>query len=237
MIQDKLGRRVPLSVVQEKLQKKLLYVNPVLDDAEGKQLNNPVVKDWLNDLKEALYDAEDLLQEIKIEALRQKMEPESPGSSTSAVQELVSSPPSHAFDSALIISKAEEVLERLEIIVKQKKNVLGLESPGHKESQTLPTTSLVEESGVYGRDEEKEAFIKLLLSNDEEISVIPIMGMGGIGKTTLAQLLYNVVRVKQHFDLQAWACVSNEFDVIRISQCIYESLNSDACQAELLQSK
>ncbi|KAK9910998.1 hypothetical protein M0R45_034928 [Rubus argutus] len=78
----KLGRRVPLSVVQEKLQKKLLYVNRVLDDAEGKQMNNPIVKDWLDDLKEAVYDAEDLLQEIKTEALRQKMEPESRGSST-----------------------------------------------------------------------------------------------------------------------------------------------------------
>ncbi|XP_040362581.1 putative disease resistance RPP13-like protein 1 [Rosa chinensis] len=64
--------------------------------------------------------------------------------------------------------------------------------------------------------------------------------MGGIGKTTLAQLLYNDVRVKEHFDLHAWACVSEEFDVLRIYQQIYESLTSDACQIltlNLLQSK
>ncbi|XP_061996873.1 putative disease resistance RPP13-like protein 1 [Rosa rugosa] len=64
--------------------------------------------------------------------------------------------------------------------------------------------------------------------------------MGGTGKTTLAQFVYNDVRVKQHFHLQAWVYVSKEFDVFRISQHIYESLTSEACQStnlDLLLSK
>ncbi|KAK9911596.1 hypothetical protein M0R45_035492 [Rubus argutus] len=225
--------------VEKVLQKKLLSVNHILDDAEGKQLYNHTVKDWLIELKEAVYDAEDLLQEIKTEALRQKMEPESPGSSTSTVQELVSSPPSHAFGSALIISKAEEVLNRLDFIMKEIKDVPGFEkSAGHIVAQTIPSICLAKESGVYGRDNEKEAFIKLLLSDDEKISVIPIVGMGGIGKTTLAQLLYNDGRVKQHFGLHAWVCISKKFDVLGISRCIYESVTSDAnCQTDVLQLK
>ncbi|XP_024159482.1 disease resistance protein RUN1-like [Rosa chinensis] len=75
VIQDKLGR-LPLSVIKEVLMKKLSFSNTVLDDSEGKQLNNPAVKDWLSDLKESVYDADDLLQEINTEVLRQKMEPE-----------------------------------------------------------------------------------------------------------------------------------------------------------------
>ncbi|KAK9910983.1 hypothetical protein M0R45_034914 [Rubus argutus] len=236
-IQGKLLRRLPLSDVQDVLQKKLLSVNPVLDDAEGKQLNNPTVKAWLNELQEAVYDAEDLLQEIKTEVLRPKMEPKS-GISTNEVQELISSHASHAFDLALINSRVDKVSKRLDSIMTERKDILGLEANArHRVSLTIPSTPLVQESGVYGRDVEKEKFIKLLLSDDEKKSVIPIVGMGGIGKTTLAQLLYNDVRVKQHFDIQAWACVSNEFDVIRISQRIYESLNSDACKTDQLQLK
>ncbi|XP_061996850.1 putative disease resistance RPP13-like protein 1 [Rosa rugosa] len=231
VIQDKPGG-VPLTHVQEVLQKKLLFITPHLDDAEGKQLNNPTVKAWLNELKEAVYDTGDLLQEIKTEALRRKMEPES-GISTSKVEELNSSLPFHAFDSASIYPRVEEVIKRLDSITEQRRDVLGMEaSAGYKVSQTIPSTSLVEKS-VYGRDEEKETLVKLLLSDDEsgnEISVIPIVGMGGIGKTTLAQFVYNDFRVKQRFDIKAWACVSKEFDVLQISQQIYESLTKKACK-------
>ncbi|XP_068339683.1 putative disease resistance RPP13-like protein 1 [Pyrus communis] len=213
----------------KKLRIELMSINAVYDDAEQKQLSNPVVKHWLHELKEAVFHAEDLLDEIKTEALRRKMEAEF-GSSTSKVQDLISAS-FHAFDES-IDNKIKEILETLSFISKQK-DAFGLkERCGHRVSQTLPSTSLVEGSDVYGRDHEKETIIQLLLSDDVTcymIGVIPIVGMGGIGKTTLAQLLYNDDRVKQHFELQAWGCVSDEFDVVKITQTIYASVTSQTC--------
>ncbi|TQE00983.1 hypothetical protein C1H46_013523 [Malus baccata] len=213
----------------KKLRIELMSVNAVYDDAEQKQLSNPVVKQWLHELKEAVFHAEDLLDEIKTEALRRKMEAEF-GSSTSKVQDLISAS-FHAFDES-VDTKIEEILETLSFISKQK-DAFGLkERCSHRISQTLPSTSLVEGSDVYGRDHDKETIIQLLLSDDvtcNKIGVIPIVGMGGIGKTTLAQLLYNDDRVKQHFNARAWVCVSDEFDVVKITQTIYASVTSQTC--------
>jgi Cdc6-like AAA superfamily ATPase len=112
--------------------------------------------------------------------------------------------------------------------------LIGLkEGFGGKSSERLPTTSLVEESDICGRDVDKEAIIKMILSDDargNEMGVIAIVGMGGIGKTTLAQFVYNDNRVKEHFNnLEAWVCVSEEFDVFKITKTILEAVTSSTC--------
>ncbi|KAJ9169644.1 hypothetical protein P3X46_017810 [Hevea brasiliensis] len=135
-------------------------------------------------------------------------------------------------------TKLEEIVVRLEHLVKQK-DALGLrEGIGENPfSQKIPTTCLVDESGVFGRDDDKKAIMKFLLSNDENscrLGVIPILGMGGVGKTTLAQLVYNDRAVEQWFDLKAWVCVSEEFHVSKVTKDILEEVGRHTCNDKTL---
>ncbi|XP_018856673.2 putative disease resistance protein At3g14460 [Juglans regia] len=98
-----------------------------------------------------------------------------------------------------------------------------------KPSERLPTTSLIEDSDICGRNDDKDEIINKLLpddASDNKIGVIAIVGMGGMGKTTLAQLVYNDNKVQKHFDLVAWVCVSEEYDVFKVMKTILEAVTS-----------
>ncbi|XP_034893055.1 putative disease resistance protein RGA3 [Populus alba] len=56
--------------------------------------------------------------------------------------------------------------------------------------------------------------------------------MGGIGKTALAQLIYNDERVDQCFQLKAWVWASQQFDVARIIKDLLEKINASTCRTK-----
>jgi hypothetical protein len=105
----------------------------------------------------------------------------------------------------------------------------------YRKTGTLAPTSVMNEPRVYGRDKDKEALLELLRSEkcrDAQLSVIPILGMGGLGKTTLAQFLFNDEEVQKNFDPKGWACVSEDFDVDRVTKTILQSLISENCDGK-----
>ncbi|XP_017984549.1 PREDICTED: putative disease resistance RPP13-like protein 1 isoform X1 [Theobroma cacao] len=212
-----------------KLKRTLLPVQAVLIDAEEKQMKNRAVQEWLDELKDAVYDAEDLLEEIESFTLSRKLKEEPQTSCTPLVRNCFSFP--NPFTKRME-RKLEAILNRLDDIAKQT-DTLGLRNDvGKKPSPKLPTTSLVDESEVYGRTDDREALIKMLLSDDascHELGVITIVGMGGLGKTTLAQLVYNDSTVREWFELKVWVCVTEEFDMYRLTRIIIEGLTSATC--------
>ncbi|KAF5469794.1 hypothetical protein F2P56_010354 [Juglans regia] len=226
------GRKLTEGLLR-KLKTAVLSVNAVLEDAEEKQLTKPFVRDWIDELKDTLYDAEDILDEIATKALRRKLDAEfqtTAGKVRNSVSVFLN-PFIHRLE-----PKIQEVLDRLEHLAKQK-DFMGLQVGvlGGKQYPERLSDSFVRESDTFGRDEEKKKVIDLLLSSDasgNEMCVIAIVGMGGIGKTTLAQLVYNDSRVKQHFNLKIWFCVSEEFVVSKVKQSIIEAATSSTCNIE-----
>ncbi|XP_078158820.1 putative disease resistance protein RGA3 [Carex rostrata] len=94
-----------------------------------------------------------------------------------------------------------------------------------------PTSSHVDERAIFGREKEKENIISVLNPlNGPEFMVLPIIGMGGLGKSTLAQLVYNDSKFLQLFDKRCWAYVSEDFDLVRLTTAIVESVSNGPCQ-------
>ncbi|KAL5133131.1 putative disease resistance RPP13-like protein 1 [Glycine soja] len=185
-----LGKKLSKKLLQ-KLETTLRVVGAVLDDAKKKQTTNTNVKHWLNDLKDAVYEADDLLD--------------------------------HVFTKAATQNKVRNFFSRFS------DRKIGMENMSWK----APSTSLEDGSHIYDREKDKEAIIKLLSednSDGSEVSVVPIVGMGGVGKTTLAQLVYNDENLEEIFDFKAWVCVSQELDILKVTKTITEAVTGKPCK-------
>ncbi|GLT54495.1 hypothetical protein SLA2020_276870 [Shorea laevis] len=108
--------------------------------------------------------------------------------------------------------------------------MFNISSSSIEEPDRPKTTSVVDVSEICGREKDKDDLVRCLMSESKLRSphVICIKGMGGIGKTTLAQVAFNDEQVKACFDLRVWVCVSDPFDEIRVVKAIIENIEKNA---------
>ena len=210
----------------DKLKSNLVSIQSVLEDADRKQVKDEAVKGWLDKLKDVCYHMDDVLDEWSTAILRWKME-EAEENTRSRQKMRCSFLRSPCFglnqvgqrrDIAL---KIKEVCEKVDEIAKERA-MFGFELyRDTDELQRITSTSLVDESIVRGRDDERESLVSKLLGESiqeaRDVEVISLVGMGGIGKTTLAQLAFNDDEVTAHFEKKIWVCVSDPFDEVRKS--------------------
>ncbi|KAH0715619.1 hypothetical protein KY284_008524 [Solanum tuberosum] len=215
----------------KKLKMTLRGLQIVLSDAENKQASNPSVSDWLNELRDAVDSAENLIEEVNYEALRLKVEGKHQNLAETLLKHWRICNLCLSDDFCLNIKeKLEETIETLEVLEKQIGRLGLKEHFGSTKQETrTPSTSLVDDSDIFGRQSEIEDLIDRLLSEDasgKNLTVVPIVGMGGLGKTTLAKAVYHDERVKNHFGLKAWYCVSEPYDALRITKGLLQEIDS-----------
>ncbi|KAL5758452.1 hypothetical protein ACOSP7_021063 [Xanthoceras sorbifolium] len=205
--------------------------------AEEKQLTNPAVKLWLDYLRDLAYDVEDMLDEFATEAFASKLKMEEQQAQASMFWKLV---PTCFCDWSLgaikfsfrMRSKVKDVTSRFGQHSKLRQD-LGLKviTSGGTSSdaapQRPPSSSHRIETAVYGRDEDKKQILEKVL-NDVNFLVIPIVGMGEVGKTTLAREVFTDPDVGSS-EVKAWVCVSDvDFNVTRISKSILENITGSS---------
>ncbi|KAM1432194.1 hypothetical protein FF1_014333 [Malus domestica] len=237
----------------QKLGRTVSIIKDVLVDAQEKQARNGDLRSWLQQLKDVFLDAEDLLDEFECEALRRQVVRGS--GTTRKVRRFFSRSNPVAFR-LRVGHGIKDIRERLHDL-KEDKKFADLRTVHHHPHlgdhvrENMNTThSFVRASEVIGRDTEKNKIVDLLMQQGDDhqggdngtVCVIPIVGFGGLGKTTLAQSVYNDPRVEGSFDLRMWQHVSVDFDVNRLAKEILgsalgteinERLSLDQLQAQL----
>ncbi|CAI0420637.1 unnamed protein product [Linum tenue] len=148
-----------------RLQSTMSTIQAVLLDAEEQSGQSHQIQDWISQLNEVFYDAEDLLDDLSTEA--------------------------------------------------QWRNQM-------------------DDNHIVNEDKNTIIDMVLLSSYAENVVVVPITGFGGLGKTTLAQFIYNDERITFGFDLKIWVCVSINFDEKLLVKKMLESVTKGEVQDSTL---
>uniref|UniRef100_A0A0E0MKL5 Uncharacterized protein n=1 Tax=Oryza punctata TaxID=4537 RepID=A0A0E0MKL5_ORYPU len=205
------------------------------------------MRDAVKELQDALEDAVDERAYYGKKTKEREVSDDDLGSSFSKMKK----PVINQTTNGRTVERLRKAIKALYMIILDiaKKNQLGVDTFGVTvaHDQYPNTGSFTNSEDVFGRKKETDLIVRWLIdpldddaetqvSPNHHVSVMSIVGHGGVGKTRLAQLVYNDPRVTDHFDMVAWECVTPIFDVGRIMGGIVNSVTRSPCSSDSLES-
>ncbi|TVU40231.1 hypothetical protein EJB05_13684, partial [Eragrostis curvula] len=199
----------------------------LLQDAEKQSGKNKSVQLWLKRLKHAAVDISDMMDDYQdTDAQATAKMPGIFSCLTAARKRMV------------LANKMKSMREKLRKINEQgQKFNFTLSTDAHLDQHRYDeheTTSVVNEAEILGRDGAKKEITDLLSASHskDQAMFLPIYGLGGVGKSTLAKLVYNDTQFKK-YDHRVWVYVSQEFDLMKIGRSIISQLPTEGGQKNI----
>ncbi|CAM0958817.1 unnamed protein product [Alopecurus aequalis] len=216
---------------QHKILKRMLpaILDVITDVEEQATAHREGAKAWLQELKTVAYEAIEVFDEFKYIALRR--EAKENGHYRKLGFHVIELFPTHnrVVFRHKMGSKLGRILQAIEVLIAQMQAFGFKYQPQPMVSKEWRQTNYVivdpQDIASRSRGKDKRNIVDTLVgqANNAVLTVVPIIGMGGLGKTTLAQLIYNEPQIQKHFQLLIWVCVSDDFDVNALAKIIVEA--------------
>lgn len=200
-----------------KLRRRMEKITRVLKDAERRRIQDPAINAWVTELKDFMYDADDLIDLCLIQGSKLLADQPSKSYDLNFQFKFPFFPCCHSVPLRYeIASRVKRLSGRLEEISKDKEsfnlveyklNTLDVVSQvgSQHSSDSLPEPDVV---GWGIRDATRKLVELLVCEGEQKCRFFAIVGMGGIGKTTLAQIVYDNYSIQDSFILRSWVSVS-----------------------------
>ncbi|CAI9786084.1 unnamed protein product [Fraxinus pennsylvanica] len=208
------GVRKDFEYVRDELERMIAFLRV----ADGFEESDPELKVWVKQVREIANDTEDVIDEFLLHSTLNHGRHGIHG----FLGELCSSLKNFIF-TPKVASEIRSIISRVRNIAEGHQRYcykLSIQEQGsssgfvdYSVNDCRGDALLLKEGELVGIEHHKQNLIRMLIEKDLGLKVISVVGMGGLGKTTLVKRLFDDSVVKKHFQNHAWLTVSRSFKI------------------------